>query len=85
MSSIVTIYGGESPEKREPSQNTIEILEEWLRHAKSGRCIGVVVAGAFNDGSADWSLAGRIGRFSLLGALVVANATVLELEHTDGD
>ena len=78
MTEVVSLFGQPTGE-RVPSKVAVEVLEDWLAKAKAGECIGVCVVGIYADGLSSYSLAGRIGGFSMLGALQVAEAEIVEI------
>lgn len=66
--TVISIHGGPTGEK-EPEDNAIRLLEKLLEQAKSGEAVGVAAAVLQFDGSASWYEAGKVGGFTLAGAL----------------
>lgn len=66
--AVVSIYGERSPYAGEPSQTTVELLEDLLDRARSGEIQGVCGAMLYRDGTGTGFYAGFRNN-SLLGAL----------------
>ena len=78
MTDVVSIYGGPTGE-RQPSLVLIEALEDILERARSGEIIGGVFCGLYHDGLSDFSLAGKVGGYGLIGAVEMAKKTLLDI------
>lgn len=77
MSNVKALYGGPTGEP-EPNDFAIAALTEALERAKAGEVIGVVVAFLHHDGLSSWRTGGMVGGYSLLGALEIAKADLIE-------
>ena len=78
---------GDKIEPFEADANAVATLERFLEQARSGEVVGVVVAAQHRDGLASWTRGGRIGSYSLVGALSIALGWVHNshtLENADG-
>lgn len=75
--NVASLFGGPTGQ-REANQNCVATLEKWLEMAKAGEIVGVVMAGLTHDRCGTWQAAGFVGGYSILGALVDAQAATLE-------
>ena len=82
MSNVKSMFGGPTGEP-EPCQATIDVLEEYLELARSGEVIGIVLAGLHKDRLATFRLGGKLGAYSILGAVEIMKHRLVE--HLDGD
>ena len=64
---------------REPNAACIETIERWLEQARAGEIVGVALAGLGHDGFSQYSVAGKVGGYSMIGALEVAKAELLDI------
>ena len=80
MSNVKSLYGGPTGQP-EPSEVTIAVLEEMLARAHAGEVIGIAVAAVHHDGLCSYTVSGRVGGYSLLGALEMAKADLIEAMH----
>lgn len=62
----------------EANASCIEALEAALVNARAGEAVGVVVFEQCPDGDATWNWGGMCGSYSLLGAIDVAKACLVE-------
>lgn len=76
MADVVSIHGGPTGQP-EPSPTCIQVLEEWLEKARSGEIVGVAIAGLCHDSCGCYALAGKVGGYSMLGAVDMAKADLL--------
>lgn len=76
---VESLFGGPTGE-RERSEYAVEVLTDLLERAKSGEVVGVAVASLYYDGAAAYDIAGKVGGYSMMGALDVAKAHLLKLE-----
>lgn len=76
--NVTSIYGGATGQ-REPNENAISALEELLEMARAGEIVGIAVAGLYHDGCGMYRLAGRVGGYSMLGALDVAKVGLIQI------
>jgi len=65
------------PETGEPNQNCIALLEGVLKRARSGQTIGVVLVEQGADNLSSWDWGGFCGSFSMIGAMQVAQASLV--------
>lgn len=75
--SVVSLRGGPTG-LPEVNAAAVEALERWLEMARSGHLVGVALAGLDCDGCGRWALSGRVGGYSMLGALEVVRAELLD-------
>ena len=78
--NVKSLFGGPTGVP-EPNETCISQLEEMLEMAKAGEIIGVSVAAVTKDGLALYRLAGLVGGFSMLGAMDVAKAELIDLNR----
>jgi hypothetical protein len=78
MTKVASLFGGPTGE-RETDQSCIETLEEWLEMARSGEIVGVVVVGLRFDRTTFSECSGMAGGYSMIGALEVAKADLLDV------
>lgn len=75
---VTSLFGGPTGE-RVVSEAAVAALDEWLERALSGEIVGFAIAVLHHDGLGAFELAGRVGGYSMLGALDAAHARVLEI------
>lgn len=78
MNGTVTSLNGGPVGVLAPNEDAIELLEDMLERAKSGDIVGVAVCALHYDAAASYSVAGLVGGYSLLGALEMAKAELIE-------
>lgn len=78
MSNVKSLYGGPTGQ---PQRNelAVQVLSEMLEKAEAGEIVGVVIAGLYHDGLAGFRTGGMVGGYSLLGALEMAKADLIEV------
>lgn len=76
--TVIALRGGPTG-RPEPNQACIDMLESWLEMARSGELIGVTLAGNCFNGCARWGLAGTVGGYSMIGALEIARAELVNV------
>lgn len=77
MTKVLSIYGGPVGE-HEVNETCVEQIEEWLEMAKSGQIVGICLVGLGYDNLAQYTIAGKIGGYGLLGA---THMVLQELTH----
>ncbi|WP_454917436.1 hypothetical protein [Xanthobacter sediminis] len=82
MSNVVAIRGGPTGQP-EPNPTCIATLEEWLERARSGEIVGVALAALHHDGVGSYAVGGRVGGYSMLGALEMACAELVKVNSDD--
>lgn len=80
MSNVESLFGGPTGE-REVSETAVRVLTDLLEMAKSGEILGVAAAYVHADGSAAFHIGGNVGGFSLVGAVNVALAELVEINR----
>lgn len=80
--NVRSLFGGATGQ-REPNENAISTLEELLEMARAGEIIGIAVAGLCHDGCGMYRLAGRVGGYSMLGAVEIAKAELIDIVRSD--
>jgi hypothetical protein len=76
--NVVSVFGGPIGEP-EPNDACIECLEKWLEMARSGKIVGVVIAGISNDNLSEYALTGRIGGFAIIGAIQMLQQHLIDI------
>jgi hypothetical protein len=76
--NVQPLFGGVVPGMGTPNEGCIDVLEGLLERARAGELVGVVCAATHSDNMASYVLAGMIGPYSLLGALELAKADLIE-------
>ena len=66
--NVHALHGGEVIVAGEPSESAIEMAETLLEKARCGEVQGFAVAMLHPDRCSSWTLAGRIGGNSIIGA-----------------
>lgn len=77
MTKVLSIYGGPVGE-HEVNETCVEQIEEWLEMAKSGQIVGICLVGLGYDNLAQYTIAGKIGGYGLVGA---THMVLQELTH----
>lgn len=77
---VVSISGGAVP-TREPNATCIAALTEWLEMARAGEIVGVVMAALHHDGLGSFAICGTVGGYSMIGALEIAKADLVEINR----
>jgi len=77
VTKVLSIYGGPVGE-HEVNETCVEQMEEWLEMAKSGQIVGICLVGLGYDNLAQYTIAGKIGGYGLLGA---THMVLQELTH----
>ena len=72
MSDNVISLTGELTGQKEVVESTVEQLETLLEAAKSGQIVGIAYATLEYDRTACFGVVGRVGGFSMVGALDAA-------------
>lgn len=80
MTNITSLYGGPTGQP-EPVQSCIEVLSELLEMAKAGQVIGATVVMLHCDGLASYAIGGRVGGYSLIGAMEAAKLVLMGASH----
>jgi hypothetical protein len=75
--NVTAIFGGPTG-VLSANDACIATLERWLEMARSGEVIGVAVIGLCHDGLARQAAGGKIGGYSMIGALEVVRAYLIE-------
>ena len=78
MSNVKSLYGGPTGQP-EPNEFAVQVLSEMLEKSRSGEVLGVIIAVLHHDGLASFQMGGNVGRYSLLGALEMAKADLIEV------
>jgi hypothetical protein len=60
----------------EPDRFLVEVLEDLLERAKSGQIVGMAAVFLEHDGQSAYDIVGRVGGFTMAGALAAAVHTV---------
>jgi hypothetical protein len=77
VTKVLSIYGGPVGE-HEVNETCVEQIEEWLEMAKSGQIVGICLVGLGYDNLAQYTIAGKIGGYGLVGA---THMVLQELTH----
>lgn len=82
MSNVKALYGGPTG-LPEPNEDCIAQTRKLLEMAESGEVVGFVAAALYKDSCAGRMMGGFIGGHSLIGALDVARAVVVNMVLDD--
>ena len=80
MSKVVSLTE-EPAGKREVSEVCVDTLRDLLQRAEAGEVVGVGLAVLHHDGDASYHVAGRIGGFSMSGALACVQAEICDINR----
>lgn len=72
------IFGGPTGE-RDVNYRVVSLLEDLLERAHSGEIVGVSVCALSFDGCGSYWLGGKVGGYSMLGAMDVARSDLVDL------
>lgn len=81
MAQVIGLNGKPALQAKEPSQYLVEFLEEHLDRARSGELQGLAVATHYHDGSAGWSVVGRVGGLGMIGAIELCKAELFDINR----
>lgn len=81
---IVSLFNTTIPQG-EPHEGLVELLEEMLASARSGQIVGAACAFLNHDGAAVYHIIGRVGGFSMQGALDCARHELLRVNTGVGE
>lgn len=79
MSGNVTSLTGAPVPTMVPNESAIELLEEMLERARSGDVVGVCITAVHADKCGSYCMAGLVGGYSILGALEMAKAELIDV------
>lgn len=82
MTNVTSIFGGPAGE-REVVASAVESAEELLRAAQSGEVIGFAVIKLHHDAMTSWSVAGRVGGYSMIGAMELVKRNLMRLSDDE--
>lgn len=80
--NVKSLFGGPSGQ-REASDACIATLETWLEMARSGEIVGVAISGLSYDNLARYAVGGRVGGYSMIGALEMAKTALIEVNRDE--
>jgi hypothetical protein len=81
---VKPLFGGLTYE-REVVDGAVNALESALEAARSGEIVGVAIAMLDHKAVGSYSIAGRIGGYSMIGALEMAKAEIVAVNWDDGE
>lgn len=79
---VKPLFGGMTYE-REVVESAITALEAALDAARSGEVVGIAIAMLDYKGMGSFAMAGRIGGYSMIGALEMAKAELIAVNWDD--
>ena len=82
--TVKPLFGGMTYE-REVVAATIDALEQILEAAKSGEIVGVAITTLDHKGMGGYSIAGRVGGYSMIGALEMIKAELIAVNWGDDE
>lgn len=81
MSENVISLNGKPIGKNEVSKVCVDTLREMLQSAESGELTGVAVVGLHSNGEASYHIVGQVGGFSMVGALDIIKAELVDINR----
>jgi hypothetical protein len=81
---VAPLFGGLKYQP-EVIESAVQTLEMALEAAKSGEIVGVAIAMLDCRGMGSYSIAGRIGGYSMIGALEMAKAEIIAVNWDDDE
>lgn len=78
------LFGGMTYE-REVVPATIDALEQVLEAAKSGEIVGVAITTLDHKGMGGYAIAGRVGGYSMIGAIEMIKAELVTVNWGDDE
>ena len=80
--NVAPLFGG-PVHVREVDEHAVAALEEALQAARSGEVVGVIIARVHYDNLSSYHIAGRMGGYSIIGALEMAKTELIVLHAED--
>lgn len=81
MADNVIGLNGAPRGQREVSAPCVNVLRDLLERAEAGEVIGVGISALHHDGDASYYVCGRVGGFSMVGALDMVRADLVEINR----
>lgn len=78
VSNVASLFGGPTGQA-EPNETCIAALRDLLARAEAGEIIGIAMASLEKDGKSGFVVAGHVGGYSMIGALEMARAELIEV------
>lgn len=78
MGSVASLFGGEVVAPGVPNAGCVAKLKEILERAEAGDVTGIVCVCLHSDRTGSYSVAGMIGPYSMLGAVEMAKADLID-------
>ncbi len=79
---VVSLFGHPTGE-RKVSEAAVSVAQEALEQAAAGEVIGMVVVKLHHDGLASFHIGGRVGGYSIVGAMTVAQQDLVDMARGD--
>jgi hypothetical protein len=79
MTDKVTSLYGDQISTGEPVQSCVNTLRKVFEQAEAGEVVGVALVCLYRDGAGGYHVAGRVGGYSMLGAMEAARADLLDV------
>jgi hypothetical protein len=80
VSNVKSLFGGPAG-VAEPNEVCIDALRAVLEMAESGEIVGVAMVALDKDGLGRWEVAGRVGGYSMLGAMEMARSELVDINR----
>lgn len=81
MTGAVTSLFGGPVGLPEPNDACISTLRKFLEMAEDGEVLGVAIVALDKDACARWAVSGKVGGYSILGALDTAKAELMDINR----
>lgn len=81
MTGAVTSLFGGPVGLPEPNEACIATLREFLEMAEAVEVVGVAIVALDKDAYTRWAVSGKVGGYSMIGALETAKAEVMDLNR----
>jgi len=75
---VISLYGQLTGE-RKVVESAVGAIADWSAKVQSGEAVAVVVVGIYHDGLAGYTVAGKLGGYSVLGAMEMARQYIIDI------
>ena len=81
MSDKVVGLRGAATSQREVCEGCVGTLQDALEKAQSGEAVGAYIVIRYHDGTASWQGGGKVGGFTMLGAMATAHEDLMDINR----